>query len=171
MRSVKRLVNMSTRARRPQSARARVGMFASRCLFSRLSNTQDLLYFEEVTGSALYLAAATQFALCAHPTRRLRRGRISVTPLSFAHSNRHLWCRCIPLRFTSFVFGACVRRAPNEPAPVISVVKNPRQNLTSQTIIKRRIYPIFYHFSPMGTVPQAITSPSLASCPSARRNR
>ena len=26
------------------------------------------------------LAAATQFALCAHPTRRLRRGRISVAP-------------------------------------------------------------------------------------------
>ena len=35
------------------------------------------------------LAAATQFALCAHPTRRLRRGRISVTPKSFAQSNRY----------------------------------------------------------------------------------
>ena len=35
-------------------------------------------------------------------------------------------------------------------------LKIPRQILTSQTITKRRIYPIFHHFSPKGTVPQAI---------------
>ena len=29
------------------------------------------------------------------------------------------------LRFTSFIFGACVRRAPSEPASVASVVINP----------------------------------------------
>ena len=37
--------------------------------------------------------------------------------------------------------------------PRLPWFKIPHQNLTSQTIIKRRIYPIFYHFSPMGTVP------------------
>ncbi len=37
-----------------------------------------------------------------------------------------------------------------------SWLKIPRQNLTSQTIIKCRIYPILYHFSPMKTGPQAI---------------
>ena len=39
-------------------------------------------------------------------------------------------------------------------------LKITRQILTLQTTIKRRIYPIFYHFSPMGTVPQAIFHPS-----------
>jgi hypothetical protein len=43
-------------------------MFASRCLFSRLSKTQVLLNFEEVTGSALYLAGG--FAVASQPTLR-----------------------------------------------------------------------------------------------------
>ena len=42
--------------------------------------------------------------------------------------------------------------------PRLPWLKIPRQNLTSQTIIKRRVYPIFYHLSPMETVPQAILS-------------
>ena len=46
MHSAKRLVNMSTHARRHQSASARVGMFASRCPFSQLSKNQVLLYLE-----------------------------------------------------------------------------------------------------------------------------
>ena len=46
------------------------------------------------------LAAATQFALCAHPTRRLRRGRISVTPKSFAQSNRYTFCNHVSLFIT-----------------------------------------------------------------------
>ena len=46
MHSAKRLVNMSTRARRHQSASARVGMFASRCPFSQLSKNQVLLHLE-----------------------------------------------------------------------------------------------------------------------------
>ena len=46
MHSAKRLVNMSTRARRRQSASARVGMFASRCLFGQLSKNQVLLHLE-----------------------------------------------------------------------------------------------------------------------------
>ena len=32
------------------------------------------------------------------------------------------------LRFTSFIFGACVRRTPSEPVSVFSVVKNPASN-------------------------------------------
>ena len=43
--------------------------------------------------------------------------------------------------------------------PRLPWFKIPRQILTSQTIIKRRIYPIFYHFSPMGTVPQVVLRP------------
>ena len=46
MHSAKRLVNMSTHARRHQSASARVGMFASRCPFSQLSKNQVLLHLE-----------------------------------------------------------------------------------------------------------------------------
>ena len=46
MHSAKRLVNMPTHARRHHSARARVGMFASRCLFSQLSKNQVLPYLE-----------------------------------------------------------------------------------------------------------------------------
>ena len=46
MHSAKRLVNMSTRALRHQSASARVGMFASRCPFSQLSKNQVLLHLE-----------------------------------------------------------------------------------------------------------------------------
>ena len=110
----------------------------------------------------------------------------NVTPYCFALSNRYTFCNHVSLFITGVSpqtpnavrhilqnqkyygiyvvkipegnlrnpFG--VRRAPSEPVSVISVVKIPRQNLTSQTIIKRRIYLIFYHFSPMGTVPQAI---------------
>ena len=61
------------------------------------------------------------------------------------------------LRFTSFIFGACVLRAPSEPASAASVVKNPASNSRLKKPFSiRRFYPIFYHLSPMGTVPKTI---------------
>ena len=36
------------------------------------------------------------------------------------------------LRFTSFIFGACVRRAPSEPVSVFSVVKKSRVKISLQ---------------------------------------
>ena len=110
MHSAKRLVNMSTHARRHQSASARVGMFASRCPFSQLSKNQVLLHLERSDWFCIIPCGRRCRACGTFPSSYRSSAHLPATMASSDSSLRFRAPACAP-----FGFGLC-RRFPSSSA-------------------------------------------------------
>ena len=99
MHSAKRLVNMSTHARRHQSASARVGMFASRCPFSQLSKNQVLLYLERSDWFCIIPCGRRCRACGTFPSSHRSSAHLPATTASSDYCSRIRAPACAPFGF------------------------------------------------------------------------
>ena len=98
------------------------------------------------------LKSITEFMWLIYPKATFLTLRGSLRPLRRVAARaleRFAFC-ATSLRFTSFIFGACVRRAPSEPAlSAFSGKKVPRQILASKNLQSAALITIFCHLSPL----------------------